>query len=108
MKISIRFLALALAAAPLAAVAPVAAPAYAATDAAGTFIETLSGQAFSILRDKSMSRTAQRAKFRQMLRDNFALDEIGDRLIRRQRATITPAQYQAYKAALPDFETLLW
>ena len=103
MKTSIRLAALALAVAPLGAVAPVAAPAYAATDAAGTFIETLSGQAFAILKDKSMSRTAVRARFRQILRDNFALDEIGDKLIRRQRATITPAQYAAYKAVLPDY-----
>lgn len=96
-------IALALLAAPLAVALPVAAPATAATDPAGTFIETISAQAFAILKDPSMSRTAARTKFRGMLRENFALDEIGDKLIRRQRATITPAQYAAYKAALPDF-----
>ncbi len=103
MKTSFRLLALALAAAPLGLVSPLTPAAYAATDPAGTFVETLSGQAFGILKDKSMSRTAVRAKFRQILRDNFALNEIGDKLIRRQRATITPAQYAAYKAVLPDY-----
>ena len=103
MKTSTRLIALALAAAPLSLAIPVAAPAYAATDAAGTFVESMSAQAFAILRDPSLSRTAARAKFRQILRENFALDEAGDKLIRRQRATITPAQYAAYKAALPDF-----
>ena len=103
MTISPRLFAVALAAAPLAVAVPVAAPAYAATDSAGSFIESLSGTAFGILKDRSVSRAAQRTKFRQMLRDNFALDEIGDKLIRRQRATITPAQYAAYKAALPDY-----
>lgn len=103
MKTPVRLFALALLAAPLSVAVPIASPAYAATDAAGTFIETLSGQAFGILKDKSSSRTAVRAKFRQILRESFALDEVGDRLIRRQRATITPAQYAAYKAALPDY-----
>ncbi|MDO9486754.1 MAG: ABC transporter substrate-binding protein, partial [Sphingomonadaceae bacterium] len=41
--------------------------------------------------------------FRSMLRENFAVAEIGNRLIRRQRATITPAQYNAYMATFPDY-----
>ncbi len=71
--------------------------------AASKFIEKLSSDAFAVLRDKSLSKAASRAKFRAMLKDNVALSDIGDRLIRRQRPTLTPAQYSAYQAALPEF-----
>lgn len=101
---TIRLLALALAAAPVAAVAtaPVQAQAQAAV-APGAFVDTLADQAFAVLRNKTMAKPQVRAKFRQMLRESFAVNEIGDRLIRRHRATITPAQYAAYKAAFPDY-----
>jgi phospholipid transport system substrate-binding protein len=38
-----------------------------------------------------------------LLGQYFAVDQIGDQLIRRWKPQITPAQYQAYKAALPGF-----
>ncbi len=85
--------------------AQVAAPA--ATDvgdpAARAFVETLANDAFAVLRDKSLGKAAGRDKFRTMLEQNVALTDIGDRLIRRHRATITPAQRDAYQAALPSF-----
>jgi phospholipid transport system substrate-binding protein len=95
-----------LAAAPVLVAAPAAAqtaatPADAA--AAGKFVDGLSDEAFAILRDKSMSRSAARAKFRSLLKTNFAVDEIGARLIRRHRATLTPAQVQQYRAIFPDW-----
>lgn len=100
------FVALALMAAP-ATGALAQAPAHAApgqdTKAAGVFIDNLSEQAFAILRDKSMTKPQVRAKFRTMLRENFAVNEIGNRLIRRHRATLTPAQYNAYMTAFPDY-----
>lgn len=104
MRPSLIFAALAISL-PLPAIAQVAAPAAAATadPAAAAFIERLSGDAFAILRDKSLPQAESRAKFRAMLEQNVALTDIGNRLIRRQRATITPAQYQAYQAALPEF-----
>ena len=71
--------------------------------AAPVFVEKLANDAFAVLRDKSLSKAASRAKFRTMLQQNVALADIGNRLIRRQRAAITPAQYTAYQAALPDF-----
>lgn len=71
--------------------------------AAATFIDGLADQAFVILRDKSMTKPQVRTKFRQMLRENFAVTDIGNRLIRRHRATVTPAQYQAYMTAFPDY-----
>lgn len=90
--------------APLPAFAQVAAPSAEAADpAAGAFIEKLSSEAFAVLRDDSLSKQARKAKFRTMLEQNVALADIGNRLIRRQRATITPAQYSAYQAALPEF-----
>lgn len=83
---------------------PLAAAATAEQQAeAAQFVETLSAEAFAVLRDKSLSREAARAKFRSMLRQNFALNEIGMRLIRKHRAGLTPAQLEAYRAALPDF-----
>ncbi len=87
------------------AVAQVAAPttADAGDPAARAFIEKLSADAFAVLRDQSVSKAEARTKFRAMLQQNVALEDIGNRLIRRHRATITPAQYQAYQAALPEF-----
>lgn len=100
------FVALALIAAP-ATGAVAQAPAQAApgqdAKAAGQFIDNLADQAFTILRDKSMAKPQVRAKFRTMLRENFAVTEIGNRLIRRHRGTLTPAQYNAYMTAFPDY-----
>ena len=61
------------------------------------------GDGFAVLRDKSLSKTASRAKFRAILTQNVALDDIGMRLIRRQKASLTPAQLEAYRAAFPEF-----
>jgi phospholipid transport system substrate-binding protein len=87
-----------------------AAPAFAQTaatpadaKAAGVFVDTLADRAFGVLRDKSLSKPAARAKFRSMLRENFAVNEIGTKLIRRHRANLTPAQYNAYLEVFPDF-----
>ncbi len=89
---------------PVTAQAQIAAPSAEATDpAAGAFIEKLSSEAFAVLRDETLTKPARRAKFRTMLEQNVALADIGNRLIRRQRATITPAQYTAYQGALPEF-----
>lgn len=65
------------------------------------FVQSLSDTAFGILR--TGDRVGARARFRAILQQNFAIDAIGDRLIRRWRAQITPAQYAAYKAALPSY-----
>ena len=65
------------------------------------FVTTLSAEAFRVL--KTGSRSSSRGQFRTLLGQYFAIDEIGDKLIARERATITPAQYQAYQAALPGF-----
>ncbi len=91
--------------APAALPAPAAAePATAAQQAeAAKFIQDLSGEAFLVLKDKSLSKEAARAKFRDLLRANFAIDQIGMRLIRKHRAGLSPAQLSAYRAALPDF-----
>ncbi|WP_448578810.1 MlaC/ttg2D family ABC transporter substrate-binding protein [Thermaurantiacus sp.] len=70
---------------------------------AAAFIQKLSGEAFQILRDKALSKEAARARFRDLLRANFAIDQIGARLIRKHRAGLSPAQLSAYRAALPDF-----
>ena len=105
--VKFRLLAAALAVAglsPVVAPAPAMAQAAAGSEAAASrYVVDLSGRVFGLLRDQSQSRTQVRAKFKTMLTDNFALGEIGDRLIRRYRSQITPAQYAAYQAALPQF-----
>lgn len=80
-----------------------AAPANPGDPAARPFVEKLVGEGFAVLRDKSLARTASRARFRELLQQDVALDDIGMRLIRRQRASLTPAQIAAYRAAFPEF-----
>lgn len=75
----------------------------AADPAAGQFIENLSRDAFAVLKDESLTETQARNRFRTMLEENVALRSIGQRLIRKHRRTITPAQLEAYDAALPNF-----
>jgi phospholipid transport system substrate-binding protein len=90
---------------PLVTAAPASAQAATPADAAAAtkFVEDLSNRVFGLLKDKSVSQNALRGKFRGMMREAFALDEIGNKLIRRYRSQITPAQYGAYQTALPEF-----
>lgn len=87
---------------PLAIVA-LAAPACAAVDQSdpARFVATLSDTGFGVLRGGD--RQGARVQFRQLLAQYFAVDAIGDRLIRRWIPQITPAQRTAYKAAFPNF-----
>lgn len=71
--------------------------------AAGTFITELSQRAYAVLRDKSNDKNEVRAQFRKLLKENFAVTDIGNRLIRRHVRTINKQQYQAYQAAFPDY-----
>lgn len=90
--------------APVAIAAPAAAQtATPDTQGASKFVDTVSDRVFGVLKDKSLSKQQVRGKFRVMMREVFALDDIGNRLIRRYRNQITPAQYSAYQAALPEF-----
>ncbi|WCT73582.1 ABC transporter substrate-binding protein [Sphingomonas naphthae] len=85
-------------------VSPIAlAPASAAVDASdpSRFITTLTTDGLGALR--SGNRAAAKAQFRTLLAQYFAVDAIGDRLIRRWSPTITPAQKSAYKAAFPNY-----
>lgn len=78
-------------------------PAQAAVDASdpGRFIDTLGDTAFATLRGGSSA--SSRAQFRSILSRHFAVGIIGDKLIQRHRARISPAQYAQYKAAFPGF-----
>jgi phospholipid transport system substrate-binding protein len=87
-----------------AALAAPIAPAQAAVVAnqdAATFISSLGAESFAVL--KTGNKAAVRAKFRELLSQHFAIDAIGERLIRRWQNQITPAQKAAYKAAIPNF-----
>ena len=66
----------------------------------GRFVQSLATTGFASL---GGNRSAARGKFRSVLAQHFAVDEIGDRLIQRWRGQITPAQYAQYKAAFPNF-----
>lgn len=93
------FLSLSSIALPIVA-APAAAAAVDNSDPSN-FVTTLTGEAFRVLR--TGSKTSARTQFRSLLGQYFAIDEIGDKLIRRWKPQITPAQNQAYQAALPGF-----
>ena len=85
------------------AAAQITAPATPAeATSAGEFIATLADKVFAVLKE-NQSKAAIKAKFRGMLRENFAVDDAGLRLIRRYRNQITPAQLAAYQAVLPDY-----
>ena len=80
-----------------------AAPAAAAVDNQdpAKFISSLSKEGFAAL--QGGNKAAARTKFRTLLSNHFAVDTIGERLIRRWSPTITPEQRAAYKAAFPNF-----
>jgi phospholipid transport system substrate-binding protein len=66
----------------------------------GKFVQSLATTSFNALKgDKASARN----NFRSVLSQHFAVDAIGDRLIRRWRPKISDAQYKAYKAAFPSF-----
>lgn len=81
----------------------IAGPAIAAVDTTDPqrFVSTLTTDGFQAMR--TGSKDAAKAKFRTLLTQNVAVDMIGDRLIRRWIPTISPAQHDAYKAALPTY-----
>lgn len=67
----------------------------------GRFIDTLADTAFATL--SAGSPAATRSQFRSILAQHFDVVAIGDRLISRHRAALTPAQYSQYRAAFPGF-----
>jgi phospholipid transport system substrate-binding protein len=64
-------------------------------------VQTLTTDGFAVIR--TGNKAAARGQFRSLLMNHVAVDQIGDRLIRRWANTITPAQRAAYKAALPNY-----
>ncbi len=70
--------------------------------AAGEFLSGIVDRVFTVLKSNE-SKAAMKARFRGLLRENFAVDEAGMRLIRRYRNQITPTQLTAYQAVLPDY-----
>jgi phospholipid transport system substrate-binding protein len=78
-------------------------PATAAIDTSDPtrFVQTLTTDGFAAMRGGN--REAAKAKFRSLLAQNVAVDQIGDRLIRRWLPKITPAQHDQYKSLLPGY-----
>jgi phospholipid transport system substrate-binding protein len=64
-------------------------------------VSGLTGEGFAAMR--TGDKTAAKQRFRQLLLQHVAVAQIGDRLIARWKAQITPAQYQAYQASFPNF-----
>ena len=81
----------------------ISSPAEAAVSQASpsAFVESLSVDGLATLRSGSASE--RRSRFRSLLGEHFAVNRIGDRLIRRWRDDISAAQYRAYQNALPGF-----
>ena len=65
------------------------------------FVESLAADGLTTLRTGSAAE--RRGRFRSLLGDHFAVNQIGDRLIRRHRGDISSTQYNAYQQALPGF-----
>ena len=91
-----------LAALPLSVVL-MPAPALAAIDTSDPqrFVTSLVTDGFAAM--KGGNRAAAKSQFKALLSTNVAVDQIGSRLLGRYRATATPAQLAAYKAALPNY-----
>ncbi|AGH50331.1 MULTISPECIES: MlaC/ttg2D family ABC transporter substrate-binding protein [Sphingomonadales] len=87
-------------AAPIALATPASAAAINNQDPQA-FISGLSQEGFGALRGGN--RAAAKVKFRDLLSQHFAIDQIGDRLIRRWKPTLKPDQLAAYQAALPNY-----
>lgn len=84
----------------VAAIAAVPAAAEVNNQDPGKFVQSLATTGFAALQGEKASA---RGRFRSLLAQHFAVDAIGDRLIRRWRPKISDAQYKAYKAAFPNF-----
>lgn len=65
------------------------------------FVESLAEDGLAVLR--SGSSADRRNRFRSLLQQHFAVEQIGNRLIRRWRDDINTSQYRAYQRALPGF-----
>ncbi|WP_299327836.1 phospholipid-binding protein MlaC [Parasphingopyxis sp.] len=78
-------------------------PAHAAVSQSSpsAFVESLAEDGLAVLRTGSSAE--RRSRFRSLLGQHFAVQQIGDRLIRRWRDDITTSQYRAYQRALPGF-----
>ena len=73
------------------------------TSAPEAFIGTFASGVFGLLNDQTLPRPTAKLRLRAMMRDRFAVAEIGIRLIRRYRAELSAAQLAAYEAALPEY-----
>jgi phospholipid transport system substrate-binding protein len=71
--------------------------------AAQAFIKQLSDKAFGVLRDKSLTPATREARFRELLRQGFALDKVSSAVLGKNRRTATPAQLAAFNEAFPDY-----
>ena len=94
------FLIRGIAVAGLAAIAVAPAGAQVSNQDPGKFVQSLATTGFGVLKG---DKAAARGKFRSLLTQHFAVDAVGDRLVRRWKPKVSAAQYAAYKAAFPSF-----
>ena len=96
MRYSAAAIAASLSALTLSQVATTPAHAQAATEAeaksAATFIDTLAGEAFDVIRAGDPSSPATKTKLRGMLAENFDVNYIGQYLIRRHKKVRSPGR----------------
>jgi phospholipid transport system substrate-binding protein len=71
--------------------------------AAEAFIKQLADQAFGVLRDKSLTESMRETRFRDLLRQGFALDKISTAVLGKNKRTATPEQLANFNKAFPDY-----
>lgn len=105
-------LSVALGTAGLLATAPFTTAQAAATEeqqaAALVFFEEISGKAFAVLRDKSLTEADQRAKFRSLFAEVTDVQRIGAALLGFHRRKFDETQMERYTSLLPSYVVALY
>ncbi len=73
------------------------------SETASAHVQTLADAALGILRDNSVPLAEREETFRQLLRDGFNLEAIGNLVLARHREMATPTQMEEYHRLFGDF-----
>lgn len=72
-------------------------------DAATAHVQSLANAALSVLRDDSLPLTEREEAFRDLLREGFNLEAIGNLVLARNRADASPTELEEYHALFGEF-----
>lgn len=73
------------------------------SDTASAHVQSLADAALGILRDETVPLAEREATFRQLLRDGFNLEAIGNLVLSRHREDATPPQMEEYHQLFAEF-----